>query len=103
MTMYEPLKCLHVAGGRDVWVIRKSNGSDYTDGFKGDFEFVAYDGHPDSQAYARLFAAAPELLAALEAITDRATVQYGPLVNGLPTTKIDLARAVLAKAKGETP
>lgn len=94
MTAFETLKYLHVAGGRDVWVIRKSNGSNSTDGFKGDLEFVAYDGHPDSQVYARLFAAAPDLLAALEQIEQQ--LDYGQ-----SEAALRIARAALAKAKGE--
>ena len=92
MTAFEPLKCLHVAGGRDAWVIRKSNGSNSTGGFKDDFEFIAYDGHPESQVYARLFAAAPTMLTALKQIEQQ--LDYGQHDAALKT-----ARAIIAKAK----
>ena len=90
MTAFEPLKCLHVAGGRDAWVIRKSNGSNGTDGFKGDFEFAAYDGHPESQVYARLFAAAPAMFTALEQIEQQ--LDYGQ-----HDAALKIARAILAE------
>ena len=53
-------------------------------------------GHEDAAANARLIAAAPELLEALERLADPA---HG--VNRLPPWAVGIARAAIAKARGE--
>lgn len=50
----------------------------------------------------RLIAAAPELLAALEAIARKGTTSFPTVSAAFHNDSINIARAAIAKAKGET-
>lgn len=52
-------------------------------------------GDPDSQAYARLFSAAPDLLSSLQALLERP--------NAASSSEIEAARAAVHKALGGKP
>ena len=63
----------------------------------GDFHGTIATLDPEQSANARLIAAAPDLLAALEALV--ANLDEGDFIS---TTRIDAARAALSKARGQS-
>ena len=67
--------------------------------FGHDIPYEGVPGNPPDFANAHLIAAAPDLLEALEAIV---ATWDGPKYNHFMADNIDLARAAIAKAKGQT-
>ena len=74
---------------RPLWYSEMSQGCGY----------LSWDNDETRDANAHLIAAAPDLLEALEAIV---ATWDGPKYNHFMADNIDLARAAIAKAKGQT-
>ena len=74
---------------RPLWYSEMSQG----------FGYLSWDNDETREANAHLIAAAPDLLEALEAIV---ATWDGPKYNHFMADNIDLARAAIAKANGQT-
>jgi len=93
-------KATHTPG---PWKVDESGDfveTEYPVNFKGNYIHICDFRRPEDRANAALIAAAPTMLAALEAIAGWAS-DTGPLKHKTPMGISEYARAAAAKARGE--
>ena len=93
-------KSVPFEGAMERFVISQAEGAGYTPGFSDVAETVFCERLDVQESNARLIAAAPELLEALQNLMER--VQYDKDAKNWFTDEQKAARAAIAKATGET-